>query len=96
MGRRDFYGGAGSRHSSKGVIMKPWYRSRTLWLNIGAMLVMLLTLLVSEQAKYSDGRPLIPADAIAWITAIVLPMANMILRIATNTGIERGESKDGD
>ena len=76
--------------------MKPWYKSRTLWLNLGTLLVMLLTLLVSEGARYEDGRPLIPSDAIAWITAIVLPMANMILRIATNTGIERGESKDGD
>jgi hypothetical protein len=76
--------------------MKPWYRSRTLWLNLGTLLVMLLSLLVSEGARYEDGRSLIPSDAIAWITAIVLPMANMILRIATNTGIERGDAKDGD
>jgi hypothetical protein len=60
--------------------MKPWYSSKTLWVNI-------ITLLISVVAIIVDS-PMFPARIIAVLTSIVLPVLNMVLRLLTTQTIE--------
>lgn len=58
------------------VTVKPWWQSRTLWLNfIAAMLLAL-------EAKFSLLQPMLPGNVYAWF-AVALPMANAALRVIT-------------
>jgi hypothetical protein len=55
--------------------MKEWYRSKTLWVNVIALIAMIV------QANY--GFIIAPEEQIAVITIV-----NLILRAITKTGLE--------
>lgn len=58
------------------VAAKPWWKSKTLWLNlIGAALIAL-------EAQFSLLQPYLPGSVYAWI-ATALTVANAILRVIT-------------
>lgn len=60
--------------------VKPWYTSRTLWLNAFA-----LSLAAAEsQLKVLQGA--LPGGLLAWL-AFVLPVLNAALRFITTTGV---------
>lgn len=59
---------------------KPWFESRTLWLN--ALAAGLLTLEASTGAL----QPLLPVNVYAAV-AIALPVLNAMLRVMTSTRI---------
>jgi heme A synthase len=72
--------------------MKPWWSSRTLWLNAVAVA------LVALEAQFGVLQPLLPVNLYAAV-AVVLPVANAVLRLLTSTAIAMrpGEaSGDGD
>lgn len=61
---------------------KPWYRSRTLWINaVAAGLVML-------EAKTDALQPLLPVNFYAALS-VLLPVMNAVLRCVTTQGIAR-------
>lgn len=59
---------------------KAWYRSRTLWLNVAALM------LLAAEAKFALLQPLLPANVYACI-AFALPVANAALRLITTTAL---------
>lgn len=50
--------------------------SKTLWVNVLTILITIVTAL--------SGADFIPAEYMVWITALVLPILNVILRFFTN------------
>lgn len=59
---------------------KPWYTSRTLWLNVLALM------LLAAEAKFALLQPLLSANVYACI-AFALPVANAALRLITTTAL---------
>ena len=59
---------------------KPWYESKTIWLNIAA------AALVAVQALTGALQPLLPVDVYQAIAA-GLPLANGMLRLLTSVPI---------
>lgn len=60
--------------------MKPWYMSKTLWVNtVAAMLVAL-------EATTGALKPLLPVDLYTTL-AIALPLINAALRVVTTQGL---------
>lgn len=60
--------------------MKPWYASKTIWINTAA------AMLVALEASTGALKPLLPVDLYTTI-AIALPMINAALRVVTTQGI---------
>lgn len=65
--------------------MKPWYTSKTLWLNV---LVALLTVAESELRVI---QPLLPVNFYA-LVAFGLPLLNAALRVITTQGLAFGNA----
>lgn len=57
--------------------MKKWYMSKTLWVNVLAIAVMVTEYLIANQLYSPE------------IHVIVLAVINMILRLVTNTGVTK-------
>jgi hypothetical protein len=59
---------------------KPWWRSRTMWVNLLA-----LALVVAEdKLQLLDGH--LPGGVYAWL-AFALPIVNLVLRAVTTAGV---------
>lgn len=59
---------------------KPWWQSRTLWLNAGA------AGLVALEAGWGLLQPIIPVNFYT-LMAVMLPVANAMLRVVTSQGV---------
>ncbi len=61
--------------------MKPWYKSKTLWVNI------VVAVLASLEATTGLLQPYLPQH---WYVAVAvgLPVANVVLRIITTQGLK--------
>ncbi len=61
--------------------MKPWYKSKTLWINI------VVAVLASLEATTGLLQPYLPQH---WYVAVAvgLPVANVVLRIITTQGLK--------
>lgn len=66
------------------VSTKPWYKSRTIRLNVAAAVLMVI------EAKFSLLQPLLPGNVYAWF-AVFLPAANAALRIITTAPVTFGK-----
>jgi hypothetical protein len=66
---------------------KPWWKSKTVWTNVAALLIAALAAggLTGEPAP--EVRRFI--DALPFILTIVGPLVNLVLRSVTRQGIER-------
>lgn len=60
--------------------MKPWWRSRTLWLNAIAVA------LIALEARFELLQPLLPVNVYA-LFATALPVVNAVLRLITSTAL---------
>lgn len=60
--------------------MKPWYTSKTLWVNA------VVAALAALEAGTSILQPFLPANFYA-IVAVGLPVVNAVLRIITTQGL---------
>jgi hypothetical protein len=69
---------------------KPWYRSRTLWINA----LMLLAALASAAEPLVPGlKAILPERLYAWI-AFALPLVNVALRFATTAPLCRRKPQE--
>lgn len=66
------------------VSAKPWWQSRTLWLNLIA------AVLIALEAQFSMLQPFLPGNVYAWV-AVGLTAANAALRIITAAPIVFGK-----
>lgn len=64
---------------------KPWWASRTMWLNL------LVALLAVAESRFALLQPLLPVNVYAAI-AFALPVANALLRVVTTTGLQFGQT----
>lgn len=60
--------------------MKPWWQSRTLWLNLAVLV------LAAAEANVQMLQPLLPLN-IWQVTAFVLPILNAVLRLVTTQAL---------
>ena len=60
--------------------MKPWYQSKTIWLNI------IVAALASLEAVTGLLQPIVAANFYA-VVAVGLPVLNAVLRIITTQGL---------
>jgi hypothetical protein len=60
--------------------MKPWYQSRTLWLNV------IVALFAALEANTGLLKPFLPDNFYA-LLAIALPVINVVLRTVTTQGL---------
>jgi hypothetical protein len=60
--------------------MKPWYMSKTIWVNV------IVAVLASLEATTGILKPYLPADSYA-LLAVGLPIVNIFLRIITSQAI---------
>lgn len=58
------------------VTAKPWWQSKTLWLNLVA------AVLIALELQFSVLQPLLPGNVYAWFS-VALTMANAALRVIT-------------
>ncbi len=58
------------------VAAKPWWQSKTLWLNLIA------AALIALEAQFTLLQPYLPGNVYAWF-AVVLTVANSVLRVIT-------------
>lgn len=65
------------------VTAKPWWQSKTLWLNLVA------AVLIALEAKFSLLQPYLPGNVYAWF-AVFLPVANAVLRVVTSVPVTFG------
>lgn len=61
---------------------KPWWKSRTLWLNAAVLAFAAL------EAGLQVLQPLLPVNVFT-LVALVLPVLNMVLRTVTTTAVGR-------
>lgn len=59
--------------------MKPWYQSRTIWVNV-------LSLIIALAALFAGDTLGLPPDVVKYAT-IVLAVANVVLRTVTSEAI---------
>lgn len=64
--------------------MKPWYTSKTLWVNA------VVAALAALEAGTNVLQPFLPANFYA-IVAVGLPVVNAVLRIVTTQGLSAGK-----
>lgn len=62
--------------------MKRWYKSKTIWVNVGAASLMAL------EASTGLLKPYM-ADTFWVAMAVALPMVNAMLRVITSQGLEK-------
>lgn len=62
--------------------MKPWWQSKTLWVN------MIIAALAALEAGTGVLQPFLPANFYAMV-AVGLPVVNSILRVLTTSGLTR-------
>jgi hypothetical protein len=62
--------------------MKRWYKSKTIWVNLGAAALMAL------EASTGLLKPHM-ADTFWVAMAVALPMVNAMLRVITSQGLEK-------
>jgi hypothetical protein len=62
--------------------MKRWYKSKTIWVNVGAAALMAL------EASTGLLKPYM-ADTFWVAMAVALPMVNAMLRVITTQGLEK-------
>lgn len=62
--------------------MKRWYKSKTIWVNVGAAALMAL------EASTGLIKPYM-ADTFWVAMAVALPMVNAMLRVITSQGLEK-------
>jgi hypothetical protein len=65
---------------SSDVTTKPWYQSRTLWLNA------IVLMLAAAEAQLGVLKDVLPGGLFAWV-AFGLPVANAALRLISTTAI---------
>lgn len=65
---------------------KPWYKSRTIRLNVAAAALMVL------EAKFNLLQPFLPGNVYAWF-AVALPVINAGLRIITTAPVTFGKGQ---
>lgn len=65
------------------VTAKPWWRSKTLWLNL------ISAALLALEAQFGLLQPYLPGDVYAWF-AVGLTVTNAVLRIVTAAPIAAG------
>lgn len=58
------------------VSAKPWWKSKTLWLNL------ISAVLIALESQFSMLQPYLPGSVYAWI-ATVLTVSNAVLRVIT-------------
>lgn len=58
------------------VSAKPWWKSKTLWLNLIA------AALIALEAQFTLLQPYLPGNVYAWF-AVVLTVSNAVLRVIT-------------
>ncbi len=66
--------------------MKPWYLSKTVWLNIFA------AALLGVEVNLNLVQPHVPVDFYQ-LMATALPVINLLLRSVTNTGLTLAKSE---
>lgn len=59
---------------------KPWWQSKIIWINLGALA------LAALEAGLSELRGYIPGGLFAWL-AVGLPIINIALRFVTRLGV---------
>jgi len=69
------------------VEVKPWWKSRTIRLNVIA------AVLIAIEAQFSLLQPYLPGNVYAWF-AVALTVLNAALRVITIAPISLGETKD--
>lgn len=65
---------------------KPWWKSRTIWLNVFALVVSALA------DNWSTLQPVLPAHFYAWV-AFVLPVFNVMIRAITTQALTLGRGR---
>ena len=63
---------------------KPWWKSRTLWLNL------LVLVLAAVEAKLQLLQPVLKVDVYTWLS-FVLPLLNLVLRTVTAQPLTLGQ-----
>ncbi len=61
---------------------KPWWQSRTLWLNA------VVACLIALEMSFPLLQPLLPGNVYAWF-GVVLAVGNSMLRIVTTQGLSK-------
>lgn len=65
------------------VTQKPWWQSKTIWLNL------ISALLIALELKFDLLQPLLPSNVYAWL-AVAITVANGVLRVVTSAPIAFG------
>lgn len=65
------------------VTQKPWWQSKTIWLNL------ISALLIALELKFDLLQPLLPSNVYAWL-AVAITVANGVLRVVTSSPIVFG------
>jgi hypothetical protein len=68
-------------------VKKAWYRSRTIWLNVTAML------LAAAAENWSALQEVLPKHWYAWF-AFILSLANAIMRFVTTQPLHWRDERD--
>lgn len=63
---------------------KPWWKSRTLWLNL------LVLVLAAVEAKMQLLQPVLKVDVYTWLS-FCLPLLNLVLRTVTAQPLTLGQ-----
>lgn len=65
------------------VTQKPWWQSKTIWLNL------ISALLIALELKFDLLQPLLPSNVYAWL-AVAITVANGVLRVVTSAPVAFG------
>ncbi len=71
---------AGRGDLSAAQACKPWWQSRTLWLNASAAALLAL------ESAWGVLQPIVPVNFYV-LMAVLLPVANAMLRVLTSQGV---------
>lgn len=69
------------------VLAKPWWESKTIWLNVLGVIVLLVGILLD-----AGDELLLPTQALAWL-GVILAAANGLLRFATRQPLASGSGQ---
>lgn len=70
-------------------VAKPWWKSRTLWLNL------MVLLLAAAEAKLQMLQPVLKVDVYTWLS-FGLPLLNLVLRTVTAQPLTLGQQPAAD
>ncbi|OIP06973.1 MAG: hypothetical protein AUK53_11880 [Betaproteobacteria bacterium CG2_30_59_46] len=68
---------------------KPWWQSKTVWLNL------ISALLLALELKFDLLQPLVPGNVYAWMS-VAITVANVILRVVTASPLVFGFNKEAE